>query len=84
VEDVVRLSFWSDEERWFVPRALGLGYSLNWKYAAKRLGWIKGGTSARPWSPPAGGREPGLTPAAQTREERLRERIELSKYEDAR
>ena len=32
-------SFWSDEDRLFVPRLLG--WSINFKYIAKKLGWIK-------------------------------------------
>ena len=75
----MRFSFWSDENRWFVPRAFGLGYSLNLKYLAKRLGWIK----------PAAGETPATekdpaelsADASRTREQRLRERIESSKYE---
>ena len=76
----MRLSFWSDEDRWFVPRAFGLGYSLNLKYVAKRLGWIK----------PTLGEDPAAehdrteppSDASGTREQRLRDRIESSKYED--
>ena len=37
-------SFWSDEDRWFVRRAFGLGHSLNLKYMIKRLGWIRAAT----------------------------------------
>ena len=75
----MRLSFWSDEDRWFVPRAFGLGYSLNLKYVAKRLGWIKARNVALADEPPEA--ESG---GSRTREERLRDRIESSKYEDAR
>jgi hypothetical protein len=80
VEGSVKLSFWSDEDRWFVPRAFGLGYSLNLKYVAKRLGWIKpapGEISATEHD-----RTEPSTDVSRTREERLRERIESSKYED--
>ena len=70
----VRLSFWSDEDRWFVPRALGFGYSLNLKYLAKRLGWIR-----RPADIPPSDERP--SPEAETREVRLRRQIESSKYE---
>jgi hypothetical protein len=75
----VSFSFWSDEDRWFVPRAFGLGYSLNLKYVAKRLGWIKTpvvGSASASDLPPAERAEP------KTREARLREQIESSKYED--
>ena len=82
MEHAVNWSFWSDENRWFVPRALGLGYSLNLKYAAKRLGWIKPRPEELPASEPAKREEP--TAAPKTREQRLRERIEASRYEDVR
>lgn len=75
----MRLSFWSDEDRWFVPRALGLGYSLNLKYVAKRLGWIK------PSANPAEARSETLGDAPQieteSREDRLRKQIEASRFE---
>jgi hypothetical protein len=73
-------SFWSDEDRWFVPRTFGLGYSLNLKYVAKRLGWIKS-----PQPPEATGpnrSEHADSERPSSREDRLRERIEASKYED--
>jgi len=76
----VRLSFWSDEGRWFVPRAFGLGYSLNLKYLAKRLGWIKSAPEETPETEHDRTEPPADAP--RTREERLRERIESSKYED--
>ncbi len=78
----MRFSFWSDEDRWFVPRKFGLGVSLNLKYVAKRLGWIKPRPEEMPSSGPAEREEP--TAAPTTREQRLRERIEASKYEDVR
>ena len=75
----VNFGFWSDEDRWFVPRTLGFGYSLNLKYVAKRLGWTKPRDAALTEKPPK-------APSAEskTREERLREQIESSKYEDPR
>ena len=76
----MRLSFWSDEERWFVPRAFGLGYSLNLKYVAKRLGWIRPAPEEAPETERDRTEPPG--DVSRTREERLRERIESSKYED--
>ncbi len=79
MEGRVRLSFWSDEDRWFVPRAFGFGYSLNLKYVAKRLGWIK---PAPEEIPAEHDRSEPLTDVSRTREERLRDRIESSKYED--
>lgn len=77
----MNFSFWSDEDRWFVLRRFGLGYSLNLKYLAKRLGWIK-----TPKEVESGGssRSDGARPAPQSREDRLREQIEASKYESDR
>ncbi len=73
-------SLWSDEERWFVPRRFGLGYSINLKYVAKRLGWIRASTADGPET-----HEPvEEEPRAESREERLRRQIEASKYEDKR
>jgi len=76
----MRFSFWSDEDRWFVPRKFGLGYSLNLKYVAKRLGRIKPRPEEMLASGPAECEEPTAVP--KTREQRLRERIESSRYED--
>jgi len=84
MEGHVSVSFWSDEDRWFVARSFGLGYSLNLKYVAKRLGWIKTpSTAADPL--PSGTRPQREAPdaSAKTPEERLRQRIDESKYEDA-
>lgn len=82
MERHVKLSFWSDENRWFVPRVFGLGYSLNFKYVAKRLGWIKPPAEEMPASERSEREQ--LTVAPKTREQRLREQIESSKYEDVR
>ena len=79
MEWTMKLSFWSDEKRWFVPRALGLGYSLNMKYVAKRMGLIKPGEAA------ASGVEAAASEQMMTtdsREERLRGQIEASRFED--
>jgi len=75
----MKLSFWSDEDRWFVPRSLGLGYSLNLKYVAKRLGWIRSSTSAAE----AGSETLAEAPQIETesREDRLRKQIERSRFE---
>jgi hypothetical protein len=80
MERHVKLSFWSDEDRWFVPRKFGLGYSLNLKFVAKRLGWIKSTLDE-----PAGGDRPSSLDDAirtESREDRLRRQIEASRYED--
>jgi len=76
----VRLSFWSDENRWFVPRAFGLGYSLNLKYLAKRLGWVKS-TAADRSDHDEGDGDPNEI-ETETCEDRLRRQIEASRYED--
>ena len=76
----MNLSFWSDENRWFVPRKFGLGYSLNLKFVFKRLGWIKPTLD----EPAGDGRPASLDDAlrTETREDRLRRQIEASRYED--
>ena len=68
-------SFWSDENRFLVPR-LG-GWSINFKFVAKKLGWIKTQAAHTDNATPVNdGAEP------QDREERLRKAIEESRYED--
>ncbi len=72
----MQLPFWSDEDRPFV--FWGLGLSLNFKWVARRLGLIV---------PPAeGSHEAAQEPQAppRSREDRLREQIGSSKYEDRR
>jgi len=75
----MNVSFWSDENRWFVPRAFGLGYSLNLKYVAKRLGLIERGAAAA-----AGDATPIRSEDLhqETREERLLRQIEASRFEE--
>ncbi len=68
-------SFWSDEERVFVPR-LG-GWSINFKYLAKKLGWIKSDVVVSV-DPLADSHE--TTP--QSKEDRLRRSVERSRFED--
>ena len=75
----MKLAFWSDEKRWFVPRAVGLGYSLNLKYVARRMGLIKSGEAA-PSGIEATANE--QTIRVESREERLRRQIEASRFED--
>jgi hypothetical protein len=75
----MKLSFWSDEDRWFVPRSLGLGYSLNLKYIAKRLGWIR--PSAGPGKPRDEARADAPRIETESREDRLRNQIEKSRFE---
>ena len=67
--------FWSDEDRLFVPRLLG--WSINFKFIAKRFGWIK--PTSESSSPED---DPQIESAPANREERLRQAIEDSRYED--
>ena len=71
-------SFWSDEERWFVPRALGLGYSLNLKHVARKLGWVRPKASRE--SPAHDGAEDAES-RRESRPDRLRRQADESKYE---
>ena len=68
-------SFWSDDEKVFVPR-LG-GWSINFKFIAKRLGWVK---SVAPLEP-AQEADPA-TETPETSEDRLRRSVERSRFED--
>ena len=67
-------SFWSDEDRLFVPRLLG--WSINFKFIAKRLGWIKTPSPAAPQE------SVEAAPSGETREARLRRAVERSRSED--
>ena len=72
------LRFWSDEERWLVPRALGLGYSLNLKHMARKLGWVRPKASQEsPVQVGAGDAES----RRESRQDRLRRQADESKYE---
>jgi len=68
-------SFWSDENRLFVPRLLG--WSINLKYVAKRLGWIKTETDLAETDRS----RLQEAPSESSREERLRRAIEDSRTE---
>ncbi len=68
-------SFWSDENQLFVPRLLG--WSINFKVIAKRLGWIK----AEIDPPESDGCVLREAPSESSREERLRRAIEDSRSE---
>jgi len=70
----VSFGFWSDEDRLFVPRMLG--WSINFKYIAKKLGWIR--VSASEIEPLAS--KQSAMPS-ETREDRLRRAIERSRSE---
>ena len=75
----MNFSFWSDEDRWFVPRAFGLGYSLNFKYLAKKLGWIKPSVNDTAHEASA---DHGEVDESASGEDRLRKAIEESRFED--
>jgi len=69
------LNLWSDEDRLFIPR-LG-GWTINFKYIARKLGWIK------PADPSTDLEEPGDTASLpETPEERLKKAVDRSRYED--
>jgi hypothetical protein len=68
--------FWSDEDRPFIAWALGV--SLNLKWVARRLGLI-GRPAATVQSEPEA---PAAGPVS--REDRLRDQIESSKFEERR
>jgi len=67
------MTLWSDEDRLFVSRMLG--WSINFKYIAKKLGLIK---MAKPVDPVPREEAP---PSRTTPETRLREAIERSRIE---
>jgi len=71
----MKLNFWSDEDRLFVPR-LG-GWSINFKFIARKLGWIKPTVSLK-------GVEDEDVPleTPETSDDRLRRSVERSRFED--
>ena len=79
----MKLSFWSDEDRLFVQRRIGFGWSLNFKFIAKKLGWIK---ATSPTDDEGGSRpeQAGENREQESRAERLKRQIEDSRYEDRR
>ncbi len=71
----MKLNLWSNEERLFIPRTLGL--SINFKYIARKLGWVK------PLPPTMDGVDADLASAPpETSEDRLRRSVERSRFED--
>lgn len=71
-------NLWSDEDRLFVPRRFGLGFTINFKYIARKLGWVHMRESQIGQIEQAGDEQiPEETP-----EDRLRRSIERSRYED--
>lgn len=72
----MNLNLWSDEDRLLIPR-LG-GWSINFKYIARKLGWVK----ALPLNSEAVDSDPAdETP--ETSEDRLRRSVERSRFEDS-
>jgi hypothetical protein len=71
-------NLWSDEDRLFMPRRFGLGYTINFKYIARKLGWVK------PLAPQSMADEETASDHVieETPEERLRRSIDRSRYED--
>ena len=71
----MKLNLWSDEDRLFIPR-FG-GWSINFKYIARKLGWIKPSAALK-------GEEDADPPleTPETSEERLRRSVERSRFED--
>ena len=73
----MKLSFWSDEDWLFVQRRIGFGWSINFKFIAKKLGWIK--------SLPHEDRKQSVEkPEQASHIERLKRQIEDSRYEERR
>lgn len=66
---------WSDEDRLFIPR-LG-GWSVNFKYIARKLGWIK-----TPVSPEPSEDADLSADTPETSKDRLRRSVERSRFED--
>ena len=71
----MKLNLWSDEDRLFIPR-LG-GWSINFKYIARKLGWIKPTSIER-----AVNEDIPVEEAPETSEDRLRLLVDRSRFED--
>jgi hypothetical protein len=74
----MKTGLWNDEDKLFVPKAFGLGYTINLKYVAKHLGLIK---SSAPSSTPDSAEEDTDAAKKESHEDRLRRQIESSKIE---
>ena len=73
----MKLNLWSDEDRLFIPRTLGMGMSINFKYIARKLGWVK------PVALTTGDVNPEPSDGhPETSEDRLRRSVERSRFED--
>ena len=71
----MKLNLWSDDHRLFIPRTLGV--SINFKYIARKLGWVK----PLPVKPEAVDAE-SADESPETPEDRLRRSVERSRFED--
>ena len=72
-------NLWSDEDRLFIPRTLGMSMSINFKYIARKLGWVKPvalTTTSGEVNPEPSDDHP------ETSEDRLRRSVERSRFED--
>ena len=71
----MKLNLWSDEDRLFIPRTLGM--SINFKYIARKLGWVKPvALTSNDVNPEPSDGHP------ETSEDRLRRSVERSRFED--
>ena len=71
-------SFWSDQDRLFVRRSYGIGYSLNLKYLLRKLGLTKDSQT----STPSFSSQEIMRSKPEGNEESLRRRIDESRYEE--
>ena len=73
----MKLNLWSDEDRLFIPRTLGM--SINFKYIARKLGWVKPVALTTTTSDDV---NPELSDGhPETSEDRLRRSVERSRFE---
>lgn len=68
---------WSDEDRLFIPR-MG-GWSINFKYIARKIGWVRKGS---PTEPERAHERDEMPPHDESPEERLKRTVEQSQFED--
>ncbi len=68
------MNLWSNEDRLFIPR-LG-GWTINFKYIARKLGWVKTPAALEPTE-----EQENPAETAKTSEDRLRESVERSRFE---
>jgi hypothetical protein len=71
----MKLNLWSDEDRLFIPRTGG--WSINFKYFARKLRWVKPLTVKSEAVKPDSADE-----KSETSEDRLRRSVDRSRFED--